>query len=128
MAYLPYAALFFLLLWFGMQDIYHWANKSPAAVNEAVQHKAVYLNIPFFFIRLVLYFLLWIIFAGKLRQVSLQEDKLDASDLDGIMNLFGKTELYSKIFLFILSVTFSLSAVDWIMSVDVNWYSTIFAL
>jgi hypothetical protein len=128
MAYIPYAALFFLLLWFGMQDIYHWANKSTAVLDEAVQHKAVYLNIPFFFIRVVLYFLLWIIFAGKLRQISLQEDRLEASDTNGIMNLFGKTELYSKIFLFILSVTFSLSAVDWIMSVDVKWYSTIFAL
>jgi hypothetical protein len=128
MAYIPYAALFFLLLWFGMQDVYHWSNKSTAVLDEAIQHKAVYLNIPFFFIRLVLYFLLWIIFAGKLRQISLQEDKLEASDLNGIMNLFGKTELYSKIFLFILSITFTLSAVDWIMSVDVKWYSTIFAL
>jgi hypothetical protein len=128
MSYIPYAALFFLLLWFGMQDIYHWANKSTAVVNEAVQHKAVYLNIPFFFIRVVLYFVLWIMIAGKLRQLSLQEDRLEASDTNGIMNLFGKTELYSKIFLFILSVTFSLSAVDWIMSVDVSWYSTIFAL
>jgi hypothetical protein len=128
MAYIPYAALFFLLLWFGMQDIYHWANKGTAVLDEAVQHKAVYLNIPFFFIRVVLYFLLWIIFTGKLRQISLQEDRLEASDTNGIMNLFGKTELYSKIFLFILSVTFSLSAVDWIMSVDVKWYSTIFAL
>jgi hypothetical protein len=127
MAYLPFAALFFLLLWFGMQDIYHWANKG-AALDEAVQHKSVYLNIPFFFIRVVLFFLLWIIFAGKLRQISLQEDKLEASDINGIMNLFGKTELYSKIFLFILSVTVSLSAVDWMMSVDVKWYSTIFAL
>lgn len=128
MAYIPYAALFFLLLWFGMQDVYRWSNKTTAVLDEAIQHKAVYLNIPFFFIRLVLYFLLWIIFAGKLRQISLQEDKLEASDLNGIMNLFGKTELYSKIFLFILSITFTLSAVDWIMSVDVKWYSTIFAL
>jgi Ni/Fe-hydrogenase subunit HybB-like protein len=44
------------------------------------------------------------------------------------MILFSKTELYSKIFIFILAVTFSLSAIDWIMSLDVRWYSTIFAL
>jgi hypothetical protein len=44
------------------------------------------------------------------------------------MHLFGKAELYAKIFIFILAITFSLSAVDWIMSVDVKWYSTIFAL
>ena len=42
--------------------------------------------------------------------------------------LFSKNELYSKIFIFVFAITFSLSAVDWIMSVDVHWYSTIFAL
>ena len=46
----------------------------------------------------------------------------------GIMVLFGKSELYSKILAFILAITFSLSAFDWIMSIDVHWYSTIFAL
>jgi Ni/Fe-hydrogenase subunit HybB-like protein len=43
------------------------------------------------------------------------------------MALFGKSELYSKIFIFILVITFSLSAFDLIMSIDVHWYSTIFA-
>jgi len=41
----------------------------------------------------------------------LQEDKADPSDSEGIMVLFSKTELYSKIFIFILAVTLSLSAI-----------------
>jgi Ni/Fe-hydrogenase subunit HybB-like protein len=44
------------------------------------------------------------------------------------MSLFGKSELYSKILIFILAVTFSLAAFDWMMSIDLHWYSTIFAL
>jgi hypothetical protein len=128
MSYIPFAALFFLLIWFGMHDIYQWTNKEVAATDHLIQHKAAYLNIPFFFIRMVLYFMLWIVFTMKLRQISLQEDKMDPADTGGILRLFGKTELYSKIFIFILAITFSLSAVDWIMSVDVKWYSTIFAL
>jgi hypothetical protein len=128
MSYIPFAALFFLLLWFGMKDLYQWTHNDIVALDPVLQHKSSFLNIPFFFMRMILYFTLWIVFARKLRQISLREDTLDPSDSDGIMGLFGKTELYSKIFIFILAITFSLSAIDWIMSVDVKWYSTIFAL
>jgi hypothetical protein len=128
MSYVPVAAVFFILLWFGIRDLYQWSHKDLVALDPIFQHKAGYLNIPFFFIRLVLYFVLWIVFILKLRQISLQEDRLDPSDTKGIMRLFAKTELFSKIFIFIIAITFSLSAFDWIMSVDVKWYSTIFAL
>jgi len=128
MSYVPFSAVFFLLLWFGMHDLYQWSHKDIVALDPVIQHKSVYLNIPFFFARMVLYFLLWIVFIFKLRQISLKEDMTDPSNTDGIMLLFGKTELYSKIFIFIIALTFSLSAIDWIMSLDVKWYSTIFAL
>jgi hypothetical protein len=128
MSYIPFAALFFLLLWFGMNDLYHWSQKQTVPLDLMIQHKSGYLNVPFFFGRMILYFLLWIVFIRKLRQISLREDLADPADTNGIMVLFGKTELYSKIFIFILAVTFSLSAIDWIMSLDVKWYSTIFAV
>ena len=128
MSYVPFAALFFLLLWFGVNDLYQWSHKETAALDPIIQHKSAFLNIPFFFARMILYFLLWIVFIRKLRQISLREDLADPSNTDGIMYLFGKTELYSKIFIFILAITFSLSAFDWIMSLDVKWYSTLFAL
>ena len=128
MSYIPFAALFFLLLWFGVNDLYKWSHKNIVALDPLLQHKSVFLNVPFFFARMSLYFLLWILFIRKLRQLSLQEDLADSANSERIMYLFGKAELYSKIFIFILAVTFSLSAVDWIMSLDVKWYSTIFAL
>ena len=128
MSYIPFAALFFLLLWFGVNDLYQWSHKEATALDPVILHKSVYLNVPFFFVRMILYFLLWIVFIRKLRQISLKEDLADPANTDGIMFLFGKTELYSKIFIFILAITFSLAAFDWIMSLDVKWYSTIFAL
>jgi hypothetical protein len=128
MSYIPFSAIFFLLLWFGMNDLYHWSLKETVAQDPVLQHKSVFLNTPFFFIRMILYFLLWIMFVRKLRQISLKEDLADPVNSDDIMILFGKTELYSKIFIFILAVTFCLSAIDWIMSIDAKWYSTIFAL
>jgi hypothetical protein len=93
-----------------------------------MQHKLAFLNVPFFFARMIIYFTLWIVFIRKLRNISLCEDTSDSANMDGILSLFGKSELYSKIFIFILIITFSLSAFDWIMSIDVHWYSTIFAL
>ena len=77
---------------------------------------------------MIIYFALWILFIRKLRKISLREDLTDPADQDGYHVLFGKSELYSKIFIFILAITFSLSAFDWIMSIDAHWYSTIFAL
>lgn len=128
MSYIPYASVFFLLLWFGVNDLYHWSHKESVAFDSLLQHKSAFLNVPFFFIRMGIYFTLWIVFILKLRNISLREDMADPANTDGIMSLFGKSELYSKILIFILAITFSLSAFDWIMSVDVHWYSTIFAL
>jgi hypothetical protein len=128
MSYIPFAAVFFILLYFGIHDIYHWSLKGIDVKDPIIEHKIVFLNIPFFFGRMVICFILWIVFTIILRKISLKEDTADESDLNGIMLLFGKSELYSKILVFILAITFSLTAFDWIMSIDVHWYSTIFAL
>lgn len=128
MSYIPVAAIFFLLLFFGVQDIYHWSHKEAITSDPVMEHKSVFLNIPFFFGRMALFFILWIVFTRILRKISLKEDQANPADINGILALFGKSELYSKILAFILALTFSLSAFDWIMSIDVHWYSTIFAL
>jgi hypothetical protein len=128
MSYIPFSAVFFLLLYFGVHDIYHWSNSHAETADPLLEHKSAYLNIPFFFARMALFLILWIVFTRILRRISLKEDQADPADVRGIMSLFGKSELYSKILAFILILTFSLSAFDWIMSIDVHWYSTIFAL
>jgi hypothetical protein len=128
MSYIPFAAVFFLLLYFGVNDIYHWSHKEAVVPDPDMLHKSVFLNVPFFFARMVICFILWIIFICILRKISFQEDRLNPDDEKGVMFLFAKSELYSKIFIFILAITFSLAAFDWLMSIGVHWYSTIFAL
>lgn len=128
MSYIPFAAVFFLLLYFGVKDLYHWSHPEVVVSDELLAHKSPFLNIPFFFIRMIVCFALWIIFTRILRRLSVKEDTYNATDEKGIMFLFGKSELYSKILTFILAITFSLSAFDLIMSIDAHWYSTIFAL
>jgi hypothetical protein len=128
MAYIPFAAVFFLLIWFGLNDLYQWSHKVVVPLDPLLQHKSPFLNIPFFFTRMIIYFALWIILTRILRRISIKEDQSDPANQKGILLLFNKSELYSKIFIFFFAITFSLSAFDWIMSIDVHWYSAIFAL
>jgi len=75
MSYIPFAAIFFLILFFGVNDIYHWSHKEAVALDPLMQHKSAFLNFPFFFARIIIYFILWIIFIWILRKISLKEDR-----------------------------------------------------
>lgn len=120
--YLTIAGVLILLLFFGMNSIYHWSHPDAAAHDPLIEHKSPYLNIPFFFIRVIIFFVLWIIMVRLLIRAAVKEDKL------GGMKYFHKSEVYSKIFIFILAISFSLFTFDLIMSIDVHWFSTIFAV
>jgi len=128
MAYIPFAAVFFLFLYFGVYDLYSWSHGQSVANDPLLKHKLVYLNVPFFFLRLMIFFALWIIFTCIIRKISKREDTLNPADQGAVLTLFNKSELFSKIFIFIFAITFSLSAFDWIMSLEVHWFSAIFAL
>ena len=102
-AFLPWAAIFFLFIYFGMHALYSWTHPDIVAQDPLIQNKIPYLNIPFFYIRLVVYFVLWIVITRYLRKLSIQED------ISGGMDYFNSSEFYSKIFIFILAITFSTS-------------------
>jgi hypothetical protein len=121
-SYIPYAAALFILLYFGMHSLYHWTHPEAVATDELLAHKAPYLNIPFFYVRLLIYFTLWFLLTWVLRRLSLREDQI------GGLENFKKSEFYSKVYIFVLAITFSLAVIDWIKSIDAHWFSTIFAL
>jgi len=122
MAFIPYAGVIMLVMYFGMHSVYHWSHEEVLASDQVIQHKAPYLNIPFFFIRMLLFFIIWTVMTRLLRKASTDEDQY------GGIKYFEKSELLSKIFIFLLAITFSFATFDWIMSIDVHWFSTIFAL
>jgi hypothetical protein len=121
MAYIPYAAIIMLIMYFGLHDIYHWSHPDLVAKDELLAHKAPFLNVPFFMIRLVIFFGSWILLTRYLRKLSLQEDALGGKEI------FERLEFWSKVFIFVLALTFSLASFDWIMSINAHWYSAIFA-
>jgi hypothetical protein len=125
-AYIPWAALIMILVMAGMKYIYPWIHPEEHGFDEhslhLIEHKSPYLNVPFFLVRLVIYFAVWVFMTRMLRKYSLKED------LEGGMVYFKKSEFYSKVYIFTLALTFSLASFDWIMSIDPTWFSTIFAL
>lgn len=120
-AYIPFAGVFFLIMFFGMHSIFEWTHEEVLQHDELIQHKSPYLNIPFFFIRVIVFFAAWTILSKVLRKFSLKEDEV------GGLHYFEKSELYSKIFIFVIAITFSLFAVDMLLSLDPHWFSTLFA-
>lgn len=119
--FIPISAILFLFLFAGIPSIYHWAHQDAVAHDPLLLHKQPYLNAPFFMIRLVIFFAAWVVMTRLLRKFSLREDE------SGGLEYFRKSEFYSRIYIFILAITFSLVCFDLIMSVDPHWYSTLFA-
>jgi len=120
--YFIVSMILFAIMFFGIHELYHWTHAEEIAHDPILQHKAPYLNVTFFTIRYVVFFALWIYLSYRLKNLSLQEDKIG-----GIGN-FLKLEMTSKIFIFVFAVTFSLFSIDWLMSLDPHWYSTIYVV
>jgi len=120
-SYLPFAAAFFLIMFFGMHSIFEWTHQDVVQHDHMLQQKSPYLNETFFFIRVVVFFGVWILMSTVLRKLSLKEDEVGGTDY------FVKSEFYSKIFIFIIAFSFSLFAVDMLMSLEPHWFSTLFA-
>ncbi|HYP01935.1 MAG TPA: hypothetical protein VER76_17220 [Pyrinomonadaceae bacterium] len=106
-------------------QLYPWTVPEEADL-EIIKHKALYLNIPFFLGRTVFYFAMWGLLAYFLSKWSLAQDAADDPRerrrlKDRLQNLSGP-----GILLFGLTVTFA--AVDWVMSLEPEWFSTIYGL
>ncbi|KAA3660624.1 MAG: hypothetical protein DWQ10_06275 [Calditrichaeota bacterium] len=122
MAVLPWMLLFFIPVVFGIHDLYHWSHEDAVAHDQLLQGKAGFLNQPFFVIRSIGYFVIWIILSLSLFKLSVKQDNQhDAS----ISAKFKKISAPGML-LFALSLTFA--SFDWLMSLDPHWYSTIFGV
>lgn len=119
---LPLMALLFLPLFFGMHDLYLWARPEAVVADRILQHKSVYLNVPFFWIRTLIYFSIWGLFAYLLNKWSHQQDRMvDPAPTLKIQKFAGP-----GLVLYVLMMTFA--AFDWVMSLEPHWFSTIFGV
>ena len=141
-AFLPVVAVMFLLLFLGAPQLFLWID--PAKV---IQAKAGWLNYPFFVVRQISVFVLFSILIWFYLKVSLRPDIGLASKLAGFSNPlserfirnFGEQQSEEKIALkrsrllapylgIMFVITCTLMAFDWIMSLDQEWFSTLFGV
>lgn len=119
---LPYMAVLFIPILLGMHHLYPWTNHEVAAANHVVEKKLGYLNVPFFLVRQVLYFGFWIFVALWLSRKSVEQDATADPHLTRKMRVFSGP---SMVF-FVLTVTFA--SVDWMMSLEPEWFSTMYGV
>jgi hypothetical protein len=116
---LPLLVVLFIPVVLGMGSLYVWTHADHVAADEILQVKAPYLNTPFFLIRAALYFVAWVGLTWILNGLSARQDAGDVSVNTRIQRLSGAG-------LVIYALTVTAAGIDWIMSINPHWYSTLF--
>jgi hypothetical protein len=117
---LPVMAILFLPVLLGAHYIYPWTNPDELAEHPAVQFKTPYLNLTFFTIRAVIYFAVWLALVFFLNRWSLEQDRTADNRYTKNMRLLSGGGMVALIFV----VTFA--SIDWYMSLEPEWFSTIY--
>jgi hypothetical protein len=120
---LPYCALLFIPVAIFAPSLYSWARPEVVAADEILQHKKFYLSQWFFIVRAVIYFAVWIGCATLLNRWSTQQDRGEVAITEEDTRRF---RVISAPGLVVYVLLMSLAAIDWLMSLDPHWYSTIF--
>ena len=121
---LPLMVLLFVPIALSLPELFIWARPE-AAADHLIHEKAAYLNAPFFLIRAGIYFVVWGALIFVLNKWSKQQDE-DPLRLPGPQDRKFRVLSGPGLVLYVLTIT--LMSIDWIMSLDPHWYSTIFGV
>jgi hypothetical protein len=119
---LPFMTVLFLPIFLGMHSLYEWSHEGIAETDPIIAAKALYLNTPFFVVRQVIYFAIWNVIGFLLTKWSHEHDRT------GDPALLGKLATISGAGLVIYFLTVTFAMVDWTMSVNPHWFSTIWGM
>jgi hypothetical protein len=109
-----------VLVVLGLKDIYPWTHADLVSHSSYLRQRQPYLNIPFFVIRLVIYFGVWLFWGMRLYKMS------DRQDATGDPTLRERMRAFSAPGLLIFVLTGSFAYFDWILSADAQYYSTVY--
>lgn len=133
-AWIPFGFLLMIVtFWVAKHDLFHWTHhelyeEGGAGYDSIIAGKGAYFfwplhsgGFPFFFLaRMVLFFGLWYMLFLKLKSLAYAED------LEGGTAKWYQMRKVSAVFIIIFAVSSSMSAWDWVMSIDTHWFSTMF--
>ena len=116
---LPVLTLLFLPLLLGLHDLYPWTHPEHVEHDAILRHKALYLNTPFFLARAAFYFACWLGLSFVLNRWSRAQD-------EGNPLATRRMQLISGGGLVLYGLTITFASVDWVMSINPHWFSTMF--
>jgi len=117
---LPLMVVLFIPIILGARRLYPWTNPERIADSPVLKGKVAYLNLSFFSLRAVVYFAIWLVLAFFLNKWSLEQDRTADPRATKNMRLLSGPGMV----LFVFTVTFA--AIDWYMSLEPEWSSTIY--
>ncbi|HZR82244.1 MAG TPA: hypothetical protein VFD92_14210 [Candidatus Binatia bacterium] len=118
----PLLGLLFLPIVLGVHRLYEWAEPGVLEQDAVLRGKSHYLNVPFFVSRAILYFAVWTVVALFLNRWSEDQDRT------GDAAITRRLELLSRGGLVVYGLTVTFAAIDWAMSLEPHWFSTIYGL
>ena len=123
---LPLMVVLFVPLLYGLTTLYSWARPEVVAHDVLLQHKSGYLNVPFFLQRAAAYFAIWLIVMFFLNHWSRQQERVAGAPQERRVQRRLRLLSAPGLVLYVLTVTFA--AVDWVMSLEPHWYSTLYGV
>jgi hypothetical protein len=109
-------------LMMNLSKLYSWANPAAMAGDPMPPFKRFYLSLPFYLGRTVFYFAAWMILAYLLNRWSSEQDATgDPATAHRLARL-------SAAGLLIYGLTITYASIDWVMSLEPRWFSTIYGL
>jgi len=123
---LPLLAIMFIPLLFGLRSLYIWTHPGELSGSEALENKRLYLNIPFFLVRAVGYFAIWITLSRLITGWSFEQDR--TTDPDRLNWLGARFQRLSGPGLVLYALTILFCSTDWIMSIEPEWRTTILGI
>jgi hypothetical protein len=103
-------------------DLFHWAHEDAVAEDKILQGKAPYLNITFFIIRTFVFIGLWSLFYWVMTRNSRKQDQSKDQALT------KKNIRLAAIFIPVFALSLTFTAIDFMMSLEPHWFSTIFGV
>ncbi len=119
---IPILIILAIPLLLNMGQLFHWTHTDEVAKDKILSAKSPYLNTTFFIIRVLVVFGLWSLFYFLIIRNSRKQDTTKDQ------NLTTKNIRYSAIFIPVFAITITITAIDWIMSLEPHWFSTIFGV
>jgi hypothetical protein len=119
---LPIMLLLFIPIAVGVRQLYPWANPLEVAADPVLQHKHLFFSIPAVLVRAFASLTLWSLLAFGLRWLSVARDGADRPRYGAMFSAISAAGLVFYFF------SMSSAAIDWIMSREPHWYSSIFGI